>query len=359
VATVQLLRHKFKDDKAKAVWKTEMIIVVRALERVSEQNIKQGSEILGISGLRNVEVVYGGYTFELARELGTVQGCKQCMFLNKPTLHITLVGVLKQAQNGSVADHLVRLFGLERIKYWVVRPVFRNNYRTIIVGLEGAEEPVLDRRLAASLVDTSKHWARSRISIPCKEFIGYEQDVMEIHTPVGLSSLGDLSDGKRSRERGEGGRGGRGGVRSYSDVMRSPGGESTTGSGSAASWTSVPLRQTNSYESSDSSQEQMVAGFQRQLVAFTNKMEAIEERNVMRDRKQQEEVSLLRAMVQQNDKDVRGSMHDMNNRLENNIQDMKQSLDTAVALILASARSSSSMVVDDVIQAAHGRNPNV
>jgi hypothetical protein len=282
------------------------------------------------------------------------------MFLNKPTLHITLMGVWKQVQGGSISDLIVRLFGLERIKYWIFRPVFRNNYRTIIVGLDGAEEPALDRMVAVNLVDTAKQWVRALITIPCKEFIGFEQDIIEVNATIGAMSLGG-ADVRYVGGRGEGGRGGRGGrgdARSYREAMRSPGEDSISG-GAAASWSSTPIRQTSSYASSDSGQEQLLVVYQQQLAIFTNKIEVIEERNAVRDRQVQAELNMLKSQLQQNENALRSEFSELNHKVGNDVRDMKLSLDAAVALIVAAARGGSSGFVDDVTQAAHGRNPHV
>jgi hypothetical protein len=279
VAVVRCIRHSIWDGKlGPPVWKSEMVIIVYALSRVSQRAVDTAVETLGLAGHVNVEVKYGGYVFEMARQMATVKGRQQCGFLNKESLHITFSGLWHHVSAESVAGHVIDLLGVERVKYWIVRPVFRKKHRTVVVGLSGAEDPILDRAVATRLVDTSKpQWYKMRVNITCREFVGFDPEYIEIDT-------GKVKEANRQAEQFSRNK------RSYKDAAKTTD-ANTEDTQEGHSSMSSSMRDGMRY-TTEASSDQMVS-VQKQFSMMASRLTAIEDGNASRDRVQQEQLLQL------------------------------------------------------------------
>jgi hypothetical protein len=305
LSVVQHLRHQLYDvTKREKVWKDEWVIIVYALSTVKLAEVKTGHEILGCQGDRSVEVNYAGLSLEMAKSVAAIQGRLPKAFISKPMQYLTLAGVRTDLTHEEIMDVLVTLLGVDNIKYWLVRRVFRKAFSTVIICVDGADEPILDRTTAAKLVDVTKvGWSSIQTNFPFRGDIGYENEVIEIDTSKVRVRSEDVHQGQSTLQTN-------GFKKSYREATRSSSGGETEGLSEESSLATHGNSSNGQMTNAMAMIQQMTAGLQKQMIQVTSRLAVIEDEQKAKEKQTAQRFQILTQKYDQLENQTKTSLNE-------------------------------------------------
>jgi hypothetical protein len=167
LAMVQMKRHKV----AATQYVNETVIVVYALGKDLDRQIRDGNDQLGLTGrvfMRQVEYCYLKFEMVCAH-VGIHGHVPDYVYDDKHV--VVLVGIHTTLTYKEVIDLLEKVIDFRQVIYWIFREVYLSRPRSLIVGIHSDTLPrIPDTEDLRKLLDVNKKWRSDANHLLFREF---------------------------------------------------------------------------------------------------------------------------------------------------------------------------------------------